>query len=609
MKAPIRYTVRAARPEAHLFAVQCLVDAPDPDGQMFALPAWIPGSYMIREFAKHIVSIRAMSGRRPVALEKLDKHTWRAAPTGGPLTVEVEVFAHDNSVRGAFLDPTRGFLNGPCLFLRMLGQEDHPCEIEFVSPVGARGRSWRLVTAMTPERLDKQGFGTYRAANYDELIDHPVEMGTPTIATFRACGVAHTIAITGRHDTDLGRLVRDIRRICDAQIRFFGEPAPMSRYVFFVNAVPDGYGGLEHRASTALICGRNDLPQAGMGKPTDEYRTFLGLVSHEYFHTWNVKRIKPAAFSPYDLDRENYTALLWAFEGLTSYYDDLMLARAGLVSRKEYLTVIARNITGLTRNPGRLRQSVAASSYDAWTKYYRQDENTPNAVVSYYLKGSLIGLCLDLEIRARTKHRKSLDDVMRMLWARYGQTGLGVPEDGIEQAVEEVTGLRFSAFFESSVHGTDELPLARVLKTVGIQMKMRQAISSTDRGGVSSKEGSTGDAKSPKRHRYVWLGMRTSIDGNEVKVTHVLEDSPAQAAGLAAGDVLVAIDGLKVSGKSYEAMVQRMRIGERSAVHTFRRDELRRFPLIAASAPADTCALIMPTARNAALDRWLGNVR
>ncbi|MFN0298919.1 MAG: M61 family metallopeptidase [Burkholderiales bacterium] len=609
MKAPTRYTVRAARPEAHLFGVQCVVEAPDPDGQAFALPAWIPGSYMIREFAKHIVSIRAMTGKHPVALEKLDKHTWRAAPTSGPLTVEIEVFAHDHSVRGAFLDATRGFLNGPCLFLRVLGQEDHPCAIEFGPPAGARGRSWRLVTAMTPDRIDKQGFGTYRATDYDELIDHPVEMGTPAIATFRACGVAHTIAITGRHDTDLARLVRDMRRICVAQIRFFGEPAPMGRYVFFINAVPDGYGGLEHRASTALICGRNDLPRADMDKPTDEYRTFLGLVSHEYFHTWNVKRIKPAAFSPFDLDRENYTSLLWAFEGLTSYYDDLILARAGLISHKEYLTVIARNITGLARNPGRLRQSVAASSYDAWTKYYRQDENTPNAVVSYYLKGSLVGLCLDLEIRARTKHRKSLDHVMRALWAQYGQTGLGVPEDGIERAVEDVTGLRFRAFFDSSVHGTDELPLARVLKTVGIQMKMRQALSSTDRGGVAPNKESPGDAESSRRHRLVGLGMRTSIDGNEVKVTHVLEGSPAQAAGLAAGDVLVAIDGLRVNAKTYDAMVQRMRIGERAAVHAFRRDELSRFSLIAAGAPADTCDLIMPTARNAALDRWLGSAR
>ncbi len=592
-----------------MFAVRCVVEAPDPEGQSFALPAWIPGSYMIREFAKHIVSIRAVTGKNPVALEKLDKHTWRAAPTSGPLMIEVEVFAHDHSVRGAFLDTTRGFLNGPCLFLRVLGQEDHPCGIEFTPPAGARGRSWRLVTAMTPDRIDKRGFGTYRAADYDELIDHPVEMGTPTVATFRACGVAHTIAITGRHDTDLARLVRDMRRICEAQIRFFGEPAPMGRYVFFINAVPDGYGGLEHRASTALICGRNDLPRAGMDKPTDEYRAFLGLVSHEYFHTWNVKRIKPAVFSPYDLDRENYTSLLWAFEGLTSYYDDLMLARAGLISRKDYLTVIARNITGLARNPGRLRQSLAASSYDAWTKYYRQDENTPNAVVSYYLKGSLVGLCLDLEIRARTRHRRSLDDVMRALWAQHGQTGLGVPEDGIERAVEDVTGLHLRAFFDSSVHGTDELPLARVLKTVGIRMKMRQAVSSTDRGGAAPKAGSPGDAEPSRRHRLVWLGMRTSIDGNEVKLSHVLEGGPAQAAGLAAGDVLVAIDGLRVNGKTYDAMVQRMRIGERATVHAFRRDELSRFPLIAASAPSDTCDLIMPTAHNAALDRWLGSAR
>ncbi len=603
MRSPIRYTLRVARPEAHLFAVECVVDSPDPNGQTFALPAWIPGSYMIREFAKNIVSIRAIAGRRPVALEKLDKHTWRAAPTNGPLTVLMEVFAHDYSVRGAFLDPTRAFLNGPCVFLRVVGQDAQPCEVAFETPAGARGRSWRLVTAMRPARIDKQGFGLYRAADYDELIDHPVEMGTPTIVTFRACGVPHTIAITGRHDADLGRLVKDIRRICETQIRFFGEPAPMDRYVFLVNAVPNGYGGLEHRASTALICGRNDLPRAGIGEPTDAYRTLLGLVRHEYFHTWNVKRIKPAVFTPYDLDRENYTGLLWAFEGLTSYYDDLLLVRAGLISPKDYLATLARNITGLLRNPGRHRQTVAESSYDAWTKYYRQDENTPNAVVSYYLKGSLVGLCLDLEIRARTKNKKSLDDVMLALWAQYGQTGVGVPENGIEQAVAAVTGLRFESFFARAVHGTDELPVARALKSMGVPMKLRAARSSSDRGGVAT------GTESPPRHRAVWVGMRTSTDGNDLKVTHVLEGSPAQAAGLAAGDVLIAIDGMKVDGKGYDETVQRLPIGRRVEVHVFRRDVLSRFLLVAVGAPADTCDLVMPIARTGAYERWLGTVR
>jgi predicted metalloprotease with PDZ domain len=601
MSDSIRYTVRPARPEAHLFAVQCEILAPNPEGQQFALPAWIPGSYMIREFAKNIVSIRASSARRTVVLEKLDKHTWRAAPVDGPLTVTMEVFAHDVSVRGAFLDGTRGFLNGTCVFLRVLGQEDRPCEVVFEAPAGARARSWRLVTAMTPARVDKQGFGTYRADDYDELIDHPVEMGTPSIVTFRACGVPHTIAITGRHDTDLRRLVNDVRKICEAQIRFFGEPAPMNRYVFFVNAVPEGYGGLEHRASTALICSRNDLPRTGMREPTEAYRTFLGLVSHEYFHTWNVKRIKPAAFTPYDLDRENYTSLLWAFEGLTSYYDDLFLVRTGLVSRKDYLTTLAHNITSLLRNPGRLRQSVAESSFDAWSKYYRQDENTPNAVVSYYLKGSLVGLCLDLEIRSRTKQRKSLDDVMLALWERYGKTGLGVPEEGVEQTVDQVTGLKFGPFFAAAVHGTNDLPLTRALNVVGVKMKIRAARTATDRGGVAT------DAKTPARERAVWLGMRTATEGTEVKVTHVLEASPAQAAGLAAGDILVAIDGLKVDGKSLDGIVQQLRVGQRIVVHAFRRAELGRYALTPRSAPPDTCDLMAPAARHGNHEKWLGN--
>lgn len=582
---PIRYRIVPKHPEAHLFEVSCSVADPDPTGQRFALPAWIPGSYMIREFAKHVVGIRAEVRGVPIKLTKLDKHTWRAAQCGGPLVVTAEVYAWDLSVRGAHLDTTRGFFNGPCVFLRVLGKEDRRCEVEIAPPRGRRYARWHVATSMPRAGASPLGFGAYAAADYDELIDHPVEMGVFAHARFVAAGVPHEIAITGRHRADMERLTRDLKRLCEAQIRFFGRPAPMDRYVFLITAVGDGYGGLEHRASTALLCSRDDLPQPGAKETTESYRTFLGLASHEYFHTWNVKRIKPAAFAPYDLDREGYTTLLWAFEGITSYYDDLMLVRSGLVKAEDYLELLGRSMTQLLRMPGRRKQSVAESSWDAWIKYYRQDENSPNAIVSYYGKGSLVALCLDLWIRDRTAGRKSLDDVMQALWQRYGRTGRSVPEDGVERVAEEVSGLRLRAQFDKWLRATDELPLAQVLASVGVDMEVRPAESSSDRGGKPA-----GKSRAALGER-VNLGVRTSGEGSDLKLTHVFDGGAAQAGGLAAGDVVVAIDGIRVTPRAFDARISRLRPGARARFTVFRRDELHEFELSLAAAPADTCVL------------------
>jgi predicted metalloprotease with PDZ domain len=581
----IRYRIVPKHPEAHLFEVTCTVADPDPAGQRFALPAWIPGSYMIREFAKHVVGIHAASRGVPIKLAKLDKHTWRAARCGGPLTVTAEIYAFDTSVRGAYLDTTRGFFNGPCVFLRALGKEDRRHEVEIAPPRGRRYAQWQVATAMPRAGARALGFGSYAAADYDELIDHPVEMGRFAHATFTAAGVPHEIAITGRHSADMARLARDLKRVCETQIGLFGRPAPMNRYVFLVNAVGEGYGGLEHRASTALLCSRDELPQPGVKPVTESYRTFLGLVSHEYFHTWNVKRIKPTAFDPYDLDRENYTALLWAFEGVTSYYDDLALARCGLVTADEYLELLGRAITQLLRTPGRRRQSVAESSWDAWIKYYRQDENAPNAVVSYYGKGSLIALCLDLSLRSRTGGRKSLDDVMRALWQRHGRTGRGVSEDGVESVAEEVSGLRLREQFDKWLRGTDELPFAQLLATVGVEMEVRPAEGPSDRGGKPSAKSRAQLAE------RVNLGARTTGEGGDLKLTHVFDGGAAQAAGLSAGDVVVAIDGIRVTPKTFDARMARFRPGARARFAVFRRDELHEFEVKFAAAPADTCVL------------------
>jgi predicted metalloprotease with PDZ domain len=596
----IRYRIIPARPQAHLFQVSCIVSDPDARGQRFALPAWSPGSYLIRDYARHIVSIRAVAGarQRPIELVKLDKHTWQAQPAEGPVRLDYEVYAWDLSVRGAHLDATHAFFNGPSVFMRVLGLESCACELDIAAPAGARYKRWRVATAMKRRGAKPWGFGSYAAADYDELIDHPVEMGEFALGRFRAEGVAHEIAITGRQDADMQRLCRDLERVCSEHIRFFGAPAPMDRYLFLATVVGEGYGGLEHRASTALLCSRNDLPPRGVADPGERYRGFLGLCSHEYFHTWNVKRIRPAVFTPYDLDRENYTGLLWGFEGITSYYDDLALVRCGLVSRKDYLELLARTITDHLRTPGRHRQSVAESSFDAWIKYYRQDENSPNAMVSYYGKGSLVALCLDLYIRDRTRGVKSLDDVMRTLWQRHGRTGAGVQEDGIESIAEEVTGLKLKRQFDAWVRSTAELPLKELLATQGVDMELRQAESSQDKGGKPLAPGHKAAAVS--------LGVRARADGKDTVVTHVFEGGAAQRAGIAAGDVMVAMDGLRLGSGGIDAALANRRPGPAVTIHAFRRDEMLQFEVTLLGAPRDTCVLTEKRAHRASIDRWLG---
>jgi len=597
---PVRYTIRPKSLEAHLFEVTCTVDDPDPNGQQFQLPAWIPGSYLIRDFARHVVSVQARSGRHALPIAKLDKHTWVSSPAPGPVMVAIEVYAFDLSVRGAYLDTARGFFNGPCVFLRPLGKDDRACDVDILPPRGARARAWRVATTLRRKDAPVEGFGVYRAGDYDELIDHPVELGTFASGHFEAGGVPHAIAISGRHGADIDRLCRDLPRLCERHIELFGAPPPFKRYLFLVNAVGEGYGGLEHRSSTALLCSREELPQRGTRAVTEGYRTFLGLASHEYFHAWNVKRIRPAAFTPYDLTRENYTTLLWAFEGITSYYDDLLLARSGLISEQDYLEILGRNLTNLLRTPGRKRQTVTEASWDAWIKYYRPDENTPNAQVSYYLKGSIIALALDLLIRSRTRGRKSLDDVMRALWRRYGQTGEGVLEDAVEKTVEQVAKVRLRGFFERALHSTQELPLAQPLRAMGLEMQLRPAESWADRGGKVLSE---------RPRPSVSIGARTAEDALGVKLTHVLNGGSAQTAGLAAGDVIVALDEIKVNARNFEQRLNARRPGSYVLLHFFRRDELNRAQLELTPAPVDTCALSISTSDRAAARRrasWLG---
>jgi predicted metalloprotease with PDZ domain len=523
----ITYNIEVADAHAHQFRVTLSVARPAAE-QRLSLPVWIPGSYLVREFARHLSGLRATQGPRELPLEQLDKTTWLARCEGrAALRISYLVYAFDPSVRAAFLDAQRGFFNNTSLCLRVEGREAEPHRIELRRlPPG-----WQVATAMRAVEVDAAGPGRYEAVDYDELVDHPFALGRFWRGRFEAHGVPHEYVVSGAlPDFDGARLLADAKRVCEAQIAFWhgatasrrgaasGRP-PFERYLFLHDLVEEGHGGLEHRASTALISPRRDMPQLGKPDSGDGYVNLLGLISHEYFHTWNVKRLRPAEFARYDYTQEHYTAMLWFFEGFTSYYDDAFLQRTGLIDAGRYLRLLARTLSGVLATPGRTVQSVAQSSFDAWVKYYRSDENTPNATVSYYTKGALVALALDLTLRA--EGRGTLDDVMRRLWAESGGGPIG--EADIAAALQHVGARSYAPELAAWVHGTGELPLQPLLARFGVEWHV-EAATLAQRLGVRVAE--------------------SALTG--IKVSHVLRGGAAEQAGLAAGDELLAVAGWRV---------------------------------------------------------------
>lgn len=581
---PILYSVTPFDPAGHRLKVSLTIQDPDPNGQELSLPAWIPGSYLIRDFSRQVETIEAHGRGGLIAVRKSGNHTWTCAPCSGPLVIDYCVYAWDLSVRGAHVDESHAFFNGTSVFLSVAGQMQEPCHVELCPPPHAS--DWKVYTSLPeagdhPDAAKRHGFGMYVAPDYDALIDHPIEMGTPQVVQFMAHGAVHEMVFTGVvPKLDLERIASDTHEICAAQIELF-EPdtkeAPFldssDRYVFMTMVTGDGYGGLEHRASTALMASRHDLPVIGQRDAGEGYQTFLGLVSHEYFHTWNIKRIKPARFVPYDLSQENHTQLLWVFEGFTSYYDDLMLLRAGVITEADYLRLMGKVISNVHRSAGRFKQSVAESSFDAWTRYYKQDENSPNALVSYYTKGSLVALGLDIIIRQESKGTRSLDDVMRLLWQRYGRdfyrgSATGLPEGAMPALIQEATGVDVSDFIARHAYEREDVPLASLLSSQGISLAWKPPAGATS------------------------LDVRVRGSHGETHLATVYEGGAAHAAGLSAGDVLVAINGLRVADNAtLERLLRAYQPGDVVTVFVFRRDELRAFDVVL-NAPADTeCVL------------------
>ena len=512
--------------------------------QVLSLPTWIPGSYLIREFSKHIESVRAYDEEgRLLEIQKFEKNKWRLFNTDHELiTVEYDVYAYDLSVRGAYVDQTRLYVNPACACLGLEGQEDKAVEVELFLPDELK--HFQLATGMASKSLVKGRF-TLKAKNYAELIDAPFELAEQTRFSFEAKGIPHEFVVSGKHAMNAARMQQDIEKICETEISMFGS-APFSNYTFMTMATANSYGGLEHPNSTSLISPREDLPKANEPEePSEDYQRFLGLCSHEYFHSWLVKFIRPENFVNYDLNKEGYTSLLWIFEGFTSYYDDLILLRSGVISQASYIKLLKTQIDRYLQNPGRFVQSVSESSFDAWVKFYRQDENSNNAGTSYYNKGCLVALCLDLGLRLRGS---SLDALMRKLYEN-AQKGIQVHERTIVELCNELTGDNWIEQINHLINTTDELPLDQLFPEFGLSYSL-------------------------KNDKSLPLGLKLVDKPEGVLVQSARRDGAAAQAGLSAHDVIIAIDGLKATMKLVEKYAKQE--GSYSIL-AFRRDELMSF--------------------------------
>jgi len=538
--------------------------------QVLSLPTWIPGSYLIREFSKHIEGVKAFDeAGRQLKIQKFEKNKWRLFNTDHELiTVEYDVYAYDLSVRGAYVDGTRLYVNPACTCLGLEGQENKAIEVEIFLPDELK--HFQLATGMASKSLVK-GRYTLKAENYAELIDSPFELAEQTRFSFEANGIPHEFVVSGKHEMNAERMQQDLEKICSTEISMFGS-APFSNYTFMTMATGNSYGGLEHPNSTSLITPRDDLPKANEPEePSKDYQRFLGLCSHEYFHSWLVKFIRPENFVNYDLNKEGYTSLLWIFEGFTSYYDDLILLRSGVINQESYIALLKAQIDRYLQNSGRFIQSVSESSFDAWVKFYRQDENSNNAGTSYYNKGCLVALCLDLGLRLRGS---SLDALMRKLYEN-AQNGIQVNERTIFELCEELTGDNWLEQINHLINTTEELPLDQLFPEFGVSYTL-------------------------KNDKSLPFGLKLVDKPEGVFIQSARRDSAAAKAGLSANDVIIAIDGLKATTKLAEKYAKQEGT---YTVHAFRRDELMAFDIQAAGSELTEVELKIEDQTKA--EKWL----
>ncbi len=579
----LRYDISPLDPEAHLFIVGITIPEPTADEQILTLPSWISGSYLIRDFAGCIQKEEAYIGETPVPIAKLDKHTWRVSTAGHQqgqdLFVYYQVWAFDESVRTAYLDECRGFFNPGAVFMKVEGVPDTRLLININPPVDdmhIAANEWKVATGLKRSSGTQPfSWGLYEASCFDELIDCPVELSDFTVLSFDAYGTEHHLVFNNLPvNFDAQRVVEDIQKICEYEISFF-EPqtkqAPVSDFTFLINVTSAGYGGLEHRNSTALATSGKSLPSVHDQKRTKHYIEFLGLVAHEYFHTWNVKRIKPAEFIDIDFSQEVCTTLLWLFEGFTSYYDDLILRRCGLIDDQTYADLLTKNFQSVLETNAAHVQSLAQASFDAWIKFYRPSSNTVNANVSYYRQGALAALVFDAVIRTKTKNSRCLDDVMRALWTLFKQAGTdyaGVTDSAIYDIFSDATGIDLTDLIDSLTQTSTVPNYAKYIKPLGIKLE-----------------------PTPRKPLRAILGISGTASDAGFTVKNVYEHEAAQWAGLAPGDLIIALDGIRVKNDNIEELLSRYGEGDEIVIHAFRDDALMAWTLLIGRS-ADVCSTV-----------------
>jgi len=554
----ISFMVAMSRPHTHLFEIDIAIKRTTngPQEELLAMPVWTPGSYLVREFERNVQDFAAIDDTaQSLKWEKINKNTWRIKTNGArEWHAMYRVYANELSVRTSELNSEHAFWNNANLLMYLDGFLKSPSTVRVFAP-----DVWKVATGLPAVAGQKN---TFRAENFDVLYDSPFEASNFKTLVFNVKGVPHRIVIDGAGNYDPERMRRDVQKIVETEVEIMGGEIPYRDYTFILHLRQNAGGGLEHLNSTALgyprfgfVIRSGDRATSAAPNPTDtperDYRGFLGLVSHEFFHLWNVKRIRPDALGPFDYTRENYTKVLWVAEGITDYYADLVLRRAGLVSESEYLSAQARAMKNLQNTPGRLVQSAEESSFDAWVKYYRQDENSVNSQVSYYDKGALLGLLLDLEIRKRSAGAKSLDDVMRYLYAEFFKKDRNYGPADFQKAVELMAGSSLEEFFSKYVRGVQELDYNAALAAAGLKLETSAAT----------------DAK-------VYFGADVEEDEGRLMVKRVYADSPAYEQGLNANDQIVAMDNMRATKRFFDARMAEKKPGDVVNLTIFRFDDL-----------------------------------
>ncbi len=578
----------------HTFNVEIHIDSADFDELNLTLPCWIPGSYMVRDFAKNLLTISACNEQnQALPVTQLDKQSWQVSQCQAKTIIRYQVYAFDLSIRAAFLDTEYGFANGTSVFLKV--QELHEQASTVAILADNLLPNWRTFTAMTQLDVNDTGIGLYRVSDYADLIEHPILFADADVLEFEVEGINFKMVLAGGHNADLPRIKSDLEKICQHHLNLFSSDIDIKHYLFMTLLSESDFGGLEHTHSTALLFSRNELPTvAEQHTMTDGYRSFLGLCSHELFHTWHVKRIKPKVYLTPDLSKECYSEQLWIYEGFTSYYDDFSLLRSQIINQESYLELLGQTLTRLYRTEGRKVQTVTQSSFEAWTKFYKQDENAVNGIVSYYIKGAVIALCLDLLIKRESQHKQSLDDVMQALWQDFGKPLSGTDNQVIHELLRDKLHLDLSEFLDKALYSTDELPWQELLASFGITSHFRARNNLKDIGGKKGAYDSNA----------VDLGMHYSSDSSGITVQQVSNGRAAQHAGLQKGDRIVALNQWDLKGKTLETELAKYPLGSSVELTLFRRGRLLQVSLQIQAAEKDTIYLTIDDPVMARL--WLG---